>query len=248
MPRTMRVDALYSNVSLFPRTSLVIKMPAISNSSKLNNKQVDIPQKAIDSLSSYILSIFDEGTFLNISANSKDTGCRFGASSIPCAGPRNISGMAIGVSGLLTNNTSPTSFSPTVMKLLYNSNDLGELFNNVANSITNEIRQNADKQPLLSGELGTLKSVLDVRWAWIAFPAFLVISSLLFFVIAMVESHRQVVPLWKSSTLAVLSHGIEEKSRDLFTTIEAASEMEHEAAKLDLRLRRDGSNDGKLLS
>jgi hypothetical protein len=243
------VDALYSNVTFFPRTALVIKMPPMSNSSNLNNKQVDIPQRAIDSLSSYILSIFDEGTYFNTSTSSEDTGCSFGASSIPCAGPQNISGMAIGNSSLLVKNTSsPTVFSPTVTKLLYNSNDLGELFNNVANSITNEMRRNADNQPSLSGELGTLKTVLDVRWAWIAFPAFLVVSSLLFFVIAMVESHRQAVPLWKSSTLAVLCHGIEEKVRDPFTSIERASGMEHEAAKVDLRLRRGGSNEGKLLS
>jgi hypothetical protein len=136
------VDALYSNVTLFPRTPLVIKMPPMSNSSNLNNKQVDIPQKVIDSLSFYILSIFDEGTYFNTSTKSKDTGCSFSVSSIPCAGPQSISGMAVGNSSLLVKYTSsPTDISPTVTKLLYNSNDLGEL--------------------------GTLKAVLDVRWAWI---------------------------------------------------------------------------------
>jgi hypothetical protein len=84
--------------------------------------------------------------------------------------------------------------------------------------------------------------------AWIAFPAFLVVSSLLFFVMAMVESHRQAVPLWKSSTLAVLCHGIEEKVRDPLTSIERASGMKHEAAKVDMRLRRSGSNESKLRS
>jgi hypothetical protein len=243
------VDALYSNVTFFPRTPLVIKTPPTSNSINLNINQVDIPQAAIDSLSSYILSIFDEGTYFNTSTSSNFTNCSFGESSIPCAGPQNISGMAVGVSDLFANSTSsPTNFSPIVTKLLYNSNNLGELFDNVANSITNEMRQNADNQLSLSGELGTLKTVLDVRWAWIAFPGFLVVSSLLFFVVAMVESHRQAVPLWKSSTLAVLSHGIEDKTRDPLTLIERVSGMEHEADKMDLRLRRGGSNEGELLS
>jgi hypothetical protein len=246
------VDALYSNVTFFPRTPLVIKLPESSNSSNLSDNQVVIPQAAIDGLSSYIFSIFEEGTFVNatsLSENNKDTGCTFGDSSISCAGPHNISGMVIGDSSLTDDaSTDATEFSPTVMKLLFNSNDLNELFNTVAASITNEMRRSADNQTTWSGQLGTVKTVLDVRWAWISFPVFLVLSSLVFFITAIVESHRQAVPLWKSSTLAVLCHGIEKKAGDQLNSIDGVRELEDLASNIKLQLRRGGSKEGELPS
>jgi hypothetical protein len=240
------VDALFSENTFFPRTPLVIKMPPGSNSSNLHTGQVSIPQSAIDSLSSYVLSIFDEGTYANNTAPGNATGCTFGNSSIPCAGPRNISGMAIG-NGSLTMSapSNPIKFSPIVTKLLYNSNDLNELFGNIAASITNEMRRSADNQTSLSGQLGTLRTVLHVRWAWLAFPAVLVVSSFVFLVIAMIEAHRTAVPLWRSSTMAVLFHGIEKVEKSAFDSIEKASEMESRAKKLHLQLRRGGLNECK---
>jgi hypothetical protein len=242
------VDALFSNTTFFRRTPLVIKLPPSSILSNLDNNQVSIPQKAIDGLSSYILSLFDQGTFTNTTAPRNETGCTFGDASIPCAGPRNISGMVIGNSSLLDETSqNPTTFSPAVTELLFNSPNLGELFQNIADSITNEMRKNADNQTPLTGHLGTVRTVIDVRWAWIAFPAFLVIASLGFFLLSMIESSRHKAPLWKSSILAVLYHGIEEKARSTVQSAEKASEMERESEEFNVQLRRSGRDDGRLL-
>ncbi|KAJ9613578.1 hypothetical protein H2200_003520 [Cladophialophora chaetospira] len=62
----------------------------------------------------------------------------------------------------------------------------------------------------VTGSLGTVETVVHVRWEWLALPAFLVIGATLFLVLTIIVSSRSTTPIWKSSVNALLYHGLEE--------------------------------------
>ena len=59
-----KVDALFANETYFRRTDLSIEVPT-SHQSSNELKRVNVSQASIDSLSSYVWSLFDEGMFKN---------------------------------------------------------------------------------------------------------------------------------------------------------------------------------------
>ena len=240
------VDALFSNTTYFARTDLSIKTPAtIQSSSKL--PRVNVTQAGIDSLSSYILSIFDEGMYKNATVNVIDNigNCSNDGSTIPCGQLKNISGMAAGPTGNPGDPRTAVTFAPAVMEKIWGTPNLTTTFENLANSITNQMRNSETDQSLtVSGQVGLVRTVLQVRWQWITLPAFLLLISTIFFLLTMIESSRSAVPLWKGSALAVLYHGLETKVRSTLEHWDLSSQMSEASEGVKVKLRRDPDDDG----
>lgn len=82
---------------------------------------------------------------------------------------------------------------------------LGESFKILAVSMSNAIRAGSDNKASETGQEGDAAIKFQIVWPWITLPMLVILGSLvqLFVVIGSSRS----VPLWKESTLAVLSRG-----------------------------------------
>ena len=110
------------------------------------------------------------------------------------------------------------SFSgPQAVQTIFNFGNVtfdrvNETFANVSTSLTNYVRQNGAKDfsaPAL-GAVAQDKTCIAIRWPWLAFPAALVLLTLTFVVIVVLETRPTGArpDIWKSSPLALLYHGL----------------------------------------
>lgn len=105
-------------------------------------------------------------------------------------------------------------YEPSVMQALFSSTDLNATFTALAASMSNALRTGADESfegVLLgvTGERGELTTYYRIVWPWISLHCLMVIVGAVFLGITIRECKRygQMVPLWKSSSLAIASRG-----------------------------------------
>ncbi|KAI4119578.1 MAG: hypothetical protein LQ345_000575 [Seirophora villosa] len=105
-------------------------------------------------------------------------------------------------------NNSGSIFSSDIVQALYDTSNLTKRINNLAASMTNNIREQDDHvSDPAQGIAWTNETYVHVRWAWFAFPATLILISSSFLVGVILETSYRDVMIWKSSTLALLFHG-----------------------------------------
>jgi hypothetical protein len=91
------------------------------------------------------------------------------------------------------------------------------LVNNIAHSMTNEIRlgySNTTQDRLYAPTQHALQIIVVVRWAWLVGPAALVLTTVVFLLWSIWQTRRRSVKPWKNSQLAVLFSGIEKELRE----------------------------------
>ncbi len=77
----------------------------------------------------------------------------------------------------------------------------------------------------------------------------LVVTGILFSGLAMIETRRHKIDVWKSSSLPLLFHGLSGEERRMIGTLNKLSEMEKEAMKMTVRLgKRDDEGAWTLLA
>jgi hypothetical protein len=86
------------------------------------------------------------------------------------------------------------------------------LFSNIANSITNAIRNGQNSTNIFGTSLQE-ETYIKVRWPWLILPITLVVLSNGLLVICIVESKKHKIPIWKSSSFVTLFHGGEGNDR-----------------------------------
>ncbi|KAI9872747.1 MAG: hypothetical protein M1823_008092, partial [Watsoniomyces obsoletus] len=134
------------------------------------------------------------------------------------------------------------------MEQIWASPNLTVPFQNLATSITNEMRKSETlRSSTVPGQLGHVRTVLRVRWYWITLPGFLLLVSALFLLLTAIESNRTATPLWKGSALAVLYHGLEAKVRSTLEHWDLPSQMSDASEEVKVKLRRDPMDDVLLL-
>lgn len=111
----------------------------------------------------------------------------------------------------LTIDQQDSSRAQVFLAFYQNSNTSG-VIENIAASITDRIRHNSNG--LSNGQV--LRPVVFIRvdWPWITLPAASVVLAalVLFLTVANSQVHR--VPLWKSSLIPFLFHGLEGWTQD----------------------------------
>ena len=108
--------------------------------------------------------------------------------------------------------------------------------------MTNYVRDSSNLTVV--GQVGQTHVYVTVIWPWIILPAFLVIASIVYLMLAMYESKRKRVRVWRTSELALLFHG--RKVWDDYDELHAphrVSELEH-AAK-EIRVQMVEKSDGE---
>ena len=146
------------------------------------------------------------------------------------------------------NNTG-SAFSSDVIQALYNTDNLTARLDNLAVSMSNNIRQQNDS--VASPSHGTAwkgETYVHVRWAWLSFPITVAGLALAFLVGTIIETASREILVWKSSNLALLFHG-----QDLHLTdppmihVNSVSRMAQMAKHVKLHLAQTLDKDWKLV-
>jgi hypothetical protein len=100
------------------------------------------------------------------------------------------------------------SYSSDIMQVLYMTDDLGQMMENVASSLSSHMRTVSSEA--VHGKVWTTDTYVHVRWIWLLLPMSLMPASLAFLSTAMWITRNRNVGIWKSSSLATLFHGLED--------------------------------------
>lgn len=152
-------------------------------------------------------------------------------------------------SGYIDTSGSNSGFSSDVIHALYDIKDHSKRVENLAISMTNNIRQQNDGgSGPSSGIAFETETYVKVRWAWFSYPATVVIIALLYLIGTIFETTRRDVAIWKSSNLAMLFHGrnmvLEDPDPIVVSKI---SQLGERATGIELELLQTSEQDWKLV-
>ena len=141
------------------------------------------------------------------------------------------------INGWYIDGQGVSDYEPAVMETLQTVPDLQETFSAVAISMSNSIRADGDDSLRSHGLTVKAETVYHIQWLWIILPACLILGSAVQLIASIVQTARTRTPLWKTSSLAVLSRGIfaAEALKDAGTLME----MEEAASRACLSLFDD---------
>ena len=102
-----------------------------------------------------------------------------------------------------------TIYSSDIAQALWHADDLDILMSNLANRMTDALR-NILPDPACEnrGKVYTTRTYVLVTWPWLILPVGLVLASCMVLLAAIISSSRHQTIVWKSSSLAVLFHGL----------------------------------------
>jgi hypothetical protein len=137
---------------------------------------------------------------------------------------------------------------PSIAQAFYNAGNINlasvqSTFENIAQSMTVHMRNagNASYSAPALGQVINQETCVQVRWAWLTYPAAVVLLLVIFFAAMIWETGRDVhrVHGWKSSPLALMYHGLNQDVQDRhgYGVLVQNSEMEQNARRMQVRLR-----------
>ena len=129
---------------------------------------------------------------------------------------------------------------------------LGQVFPGIINALTDASLHateynNSLAVNFLNGTIWTEKVFVVVNWAWLSLPIALILGGLCFLGLTMVATRRHAVPLWKSSALSFLYHGLTDIANNDDNAYETRSDMEEAAQLLSVRLGPDPEREGRFM-
>lgn len=89
----------------------------------------------------------------------------------------------------------PDTDSPELMDALFNSTNLTATFDNVAKSLTNQIRSASSERQ--TGTTQTWAIHVRVKWAYLAYPIGMLVIGITYVILTIAESMRWRLPVWK---------------------------------------------------
>ncbi|GFP58293.1 hypothetical protein TASIC1_0010010400 [Trichoderma asperellum] len=124
-----------------------------------------------------------------------------------------------------------------VAAALYGDVNLNDRFDGMATAMTNYLRYGPNTQ-LALGEVIQSEPFVSIRWGYFAVPIATEALAIIFAILSIVSSRRsRGVPLWKSSTLAVLACQHNEQLELLQTSGKGINEIQAEAKKSKVQLQ-----------
>ncbi|KAF2829257.1 hypothetical protein CC86DRAFT_437031 [Ophiobolus disseminans] len=131
--------------------------------------------------------------------------------------------------------------------MLYRTSDMPAMINKLADSLTNMIRVSGDSY-IVKGQAFREEIFINIQWPWISLPVLVVLSANILLVIMILQTWRRRAPVWKSSVLALLLHGIKASRMDTGGAgISLLSEMELLAERRRVKLKGSGMQDLKFV-
>ena len=142
--------------------------------------------------------------------------------------------------GMMAYPNRSTSQS-AVMDALATSTNLTVTFDNVAKSVTNQIRNSSPDRH--RGELKHWVIHVQVDWAYLAYPLAMLVAGILYVILTILESRRLEMPIWKESSLPTLLHGFDDGTKTLLR-----SESEASRHKVLIRFMEDENGYQRLVA
>lgn len=160
------------------------------------------------------------------------------------------SGMFDALSGVLEGNVTfsdnPSLSRPATSMLQYGlnaSSNITATMDRVATAMTNTLRDISNLT--VQGLSGSMELYVRISWPWLALPVLSVILETILLISVITVTRRHRLPIWKTSELALLFHGLD-FSLDDGVRRHKVSEMEEAATALRVRLGRGPRGDLQL--
>lgn len=83
-----------------------------------------------------------------------------------------------------------------------------------------------------------VETYVHVRWVWLTVPMVLIVTGILFLGLAMIETTWHKVEVWKSSSLPLIYHSLDEEKKRKVGMVNTLNEMEREAGKTNVGLQK----------
>lgn len=131
-------------------------------------------------------------------------------------------------------NSNDTSFQAVYFA---NNGDVTETMAVVTTSLTNLLRQSPNSTGIIGSALYPITFV-SVNWFWLLYPGALSVLAALFLITCIIISSRHGQVCWKSSSLALLFHGLDGWGPEELDKPDEES-MERQALKMWAQLQRD---------
>lgn len=136
---------------------------------------------------------------------------------------------------------------PTNMYLsgLNTSTNIPKTMDRVATAMSNRLREISNIT--IEGQSGSMELYIRVSWWWLLLPTSTVVFATIFLISITVTTRKHKLPIWKTSELTLLFHGLDLSSfGDDSVEMLKASEMEDIASALRVRFGRDSERGGVL--
>lgn len=113
-----------------------------------------------------------------------------------------------------------------------------ELIRNLSQTMTTRMRQSAVSDPAaqILGDAYALQVFVQVRWGWLTLPLVLLLLTFYFLLASIRESKKANVMPWKSSSIALLFHGLAEDRREVGRWVERRAELHEIAEGMEVQL------------
>lgn len=111
------------------------------------------------------------------------------------------------------------------------------IFERIAESMTFRIRSIGDPAEAAAGVAYNVETTVHARWVWATFPIALIVLTSCFLFVTVMLSVRQRIPMWKSSSLAGLLHGLDEETCEAIPSLKV-SDIEHNAEQYTMKMER----------
>jgi len=157
---------------------------------------------------------------------------------------------------LLSGNSTPYSdpaFSSDVVELFnYDTRQVPVIFARLAQCLTIAIRtaEDLEDNSWMAQALGVTwmsETMVRVQWAWLSLPCALLLASFVFLRVTAVGTARGKLGIWKSSTLALLFHGLGARDGDWVEGSGHLVGMKETAERMRVRLVDEGNGGGVLV-
>ncbi|KAI9698028.1 MAG: hypothetical protein M1836_004381 [Candelina mexicana] len=137
-------------------------------------------------------------------------------------------------------------FSSDMVQALFFANNTISLVENLASSMTSQIRLQADRSNWIYGRASFFQVFVRVRWAWLTLQILTTVLAMVFVLAAALKGKPATLGVWKSNALASLFHGLDSETQELLNKGRTNGEMYESANTVSVRLA--SGNDGVKLS
>lgn len=184
-------------------------------------------------------------SIINITANASS----FRVASLAASAMNSFMSETFSGSGGMNTSNSGSAFSSDVIHALYDTKDYSKRIENLAASMTNNIRQQNDSGSApFEGVAYETETYVNVRWAWFAYPATMLALSLVYLLGTIIESRDRDIAIWKSSNLALLMQGQDlELSKSGQVPVNTLSEITEMAKDIEIELVQTRGGEWKLV-
>ncbi|KAI1173341.1 hypothetical protein F4777DRAFT_589898 [Nemania sp. FL0916] len=133
---------------------------------------------------------------------------------------------------------------------LRHGNNISERMDVLSDSLTRWL-QSSGSSIELDGDVLVESTIISIHWQWLTLPVIIIVLIIAFLAAILKESHDKRVPMWKSSQMPLVFHGIKDWTADELRNIqegrlEMTKHMDEKAELMKVKLIREDGGAARL--